>query len=66
MLRFSLEVTKMDKIRNEYMRGTAEAERSGDRESEAGMVWMCAEEGSWIYWSCSSSISTIFAKDKST
>lgn len=30
----------MDRIGNECIRGTAQAER----------VWACAEEGHWLYW----------------
>ena len=35
MLRFSLGVTRMDKIRNEYMRGTAQVGRLGGKTREA-------------------------------
>ena len=31
MLQFSLGVTRMDKIRNEYIRGTAQLERFGEK-----------------------------------
>lgn len=34
MLRFSLRVTRMDKIRNEYIRGSAQAEWFGDKVKE--------------------------------
>ena len=47
MLRFSLGVTRMDKIRNEYIRGTAQVGRFGERETtrgETGVVWTCTEE----------------------
>lgn len=39
MLRFSLRVSRMDKIRNEYVRGTARVERFGHkvRETRLGM-----------------------------
>ena len=42
MLRFSLVVTRMDKIRNEYIRGTAQAGRVGKKTRE--VVWACTEE----------------------
>lgn len=35
MLRFSLRVTRMDRIRNEYIRGTARVERFGVKAGEA-------------------------------
>ena len=35
MLRFSLGVTRMDKIRNEYIRGTAQVGRFGEKTREA-------------------------------
>ena len=37
MLRFSLEVTRMDKIRNEYIRGTAQVGRFVEKTREAGL-----------------------------
>ena len=40
----------MDKIRNEYIRGTAQV---GWRENSRGkteMVWTCTEESLWVYW----------------
>ena len=37
MLRFSLGVTRMDKIRNEYIRGTAQVGRFGEKTREAGL-----------------------------
>ena len=39
MLRFSLGVTIMDKIRNEYIRGTAQVGRYGEKIREAGLRW---------------------------
>ena len=39
MLRFSLGVTRMDKIRNEYIRGTAQVERFGEKMREARLRW---------------------------
>ena len=47
MLRFSLGVTIMDKIRNEYIRGTAQVGKFGEKTREAiktGMVWAPTEE----------------------
>ena len=35
MLQFSLGVTRMDKIRNEYIRGTAQVGRLGEKTREA-------------------------------
>ena len=35
MLRFSLGVTRMDKIRNEYIRGTAQVGKFGEKTREA-------------------------------
>ncbi|KAF7662302.1 hypothetical protein LDENG_00238980 [Lucifuga dentata] len=35
MLRFSLGVTRMDKIKNEYIRGTAQVRRFGNKVREA-------------------------------
>ena len=42
MLRFSLGVTRMDKIRNEYIRLTAQVGRVGEKTRE--VVWTCTEE----------------------
>ncbi|KAK3506625.1 hypothetical protein QTP70_011141 [Hemibagrus guttatus] len=42
MLRFSLGVKRLDRIRNEYIRGTAHVGRLGDKVRE---VWTCSEEG---------------------
>ena len=39
MLRFSLVVTRMDKIRNEYIRGTAQVGRFGEKTREAMLRW---------------------------
>ena len=39
ILRFSLGVTRMDKIRNEYIRGTAQVGRFGEKTREARLRW---------------------------
>ena len=39
MLRFSLGVTRMEKIRNEYIRGTAQVGRFGEKAREARLRW---------------------------
>ncbi|KAK3533658.1 hypothetical protein QTP70_024032 [Hemibagrus guttatus] len=39
MLRFSLRVTGLDRIRNEYIRGTAHVGRLGDKVREARLRW---------------------------
>ena len=39
MLRFSLGVTRMDKIRNEYIRGTAQVGKFGEKTREARLKW---------------------------
>ncbi|KAK3535526.1 hypothetical protein QTP70_016797 [Hemibagrus guttatus] len=39
MLRFSLGVTRLDRIRNEYIRGTAHVGRLGDNVREARLRW---------------------------
>ncbi|KAK3560589.1 hypothetical protein QTP86_010925 [Hemibagrus guttatus] len=39
MLRFSLGVTRLDRIRNEYIRGTAHIGRLGDKVWEARLRW---------------------------
>ncbi|KAK3534963.1 hypothetical protein QTP70_002026 [Hemibagrus guttatus] len=39
MLRFSLRVTRLDRIRNEYIRGTAHVGRLGDKVREARLRW---------------------------
>ena len=43
MLRFSLGVTRMDRIRNENIRGTAHVRCFEEKARE--MVWTCTEEG---------------------
>ena len=46
VLRFSLGVTRMDKIRNEYIRGTAQVGRFGEKTQgdKTEVVWSCTEE----------------------
>ncbi|KAK3551037.1 hypothetical protein QTP70_011510 [Hemibagrus guttatus] len=39
MLRFSLGVTRLDRIRNEYIRGTAHVGRLGDKVRQARLRW---------------------------
>ena len=39
MLRFSLGVTRMDRIRNEYIRGTVHVRCFGDKVREARLGW---------------------------
>ena len=39
MLQCSLGVTRMDKIRNEYIRGTAQVGRFGEKTREARLRW---------------------------
>ena len=39
MLRFALGVTRLDKIRNEYIRGTAKVERLGSKVRESRLRW---------------------------
>ncbi|KAK3515015.1 hypothetical protein QTP70_003237 [Hemibagrus guttatus] len=39
MLKFSLGVTRLDRIRNEYIRGTAHVGRLGDKVREARLRW---------------------------
>ncbi|KAF7696815.1 hypothetical protein HF521_005233 [Silurus meridionalis] len=39
MLRFSLGVTRMDRIRNEFIRGTSHVGRFGDKVREARLRW---------------------------
>ncbi|KAF7655973.1 hypothetical protein LDENG_00047750 [Lucifuga dentata] len=48
MLRFLLRV---DNIKNEYIRGTAQVSWFGDKErGKTEMVWTCAKEGCRVYW----------------
>ncbi|KAK3550987.1 hypothetical protein QTP70_011450 [Hemibagrus guttatus] len=39
MLRFSMGMTRLDRIRNEYIRGTAHVGRLGDKVREARLRW---------------------------
>ena len=39
MMRFSLGMTRMDKIRNEYIRGTAQVGQFGEKTREARLRW---------------------------
>ena len=39
MLRFSLGVTRIDKIKNEFIRGTAQVRQIGDKVREARLRW---------------------------
>ena len=39
MLRFSLRVTRTDKIKNEFIRGTAQVRQIGDKVREARLRW---------------------------
>ncbi|KAK3534891.1 hypothetical protein QTP70_001925 [Hemibagrus guttatus] len=51
MLRFSLGVTRLDRIRNEYIRGTAHVGRLGDKVREARLRWfghVQRRETSWL------------------
>ena len=42
MVRWALGVTRKDKIRNEYVRGTAKIAKLGEKsECEATLVWTC-------------------------
>ena len=47
MLRFSLGVTGIDRIRNEYIRGIMHVRRFGEKVSkgQTEMVWTCTKEG---------------------
>ena len=40
MLRFTLGVTKLDKVRNEYIRGTAGVRRPGEKLREGRLGWL--------------------------
>jgi hypothetical protein len=40
----------MDRIRNEYIRGTAQVGRFGDKAREARLRWIGVEERGWVYW----------------
>ncbi|KAF7648219.1 hypothetical protein LDENG_00160170 [Lucifuga dentata] len=39
MLRFALGKTRMDKVKNEYITGTAQVRRLGDKAREARLRW---------------------------
>ena len=46
MLRFSLGVMRMDRTRNEFIRGTADVRCFGGKVREVRqIVWTCGEEG---------------------
>ena len=49
-IRFLLGVTRMDNIRNEYIRGTAQVGRFGEKVREARLrrFWTCTEERCWV------------------
>ncbi|KAK3542012.1 hypothetical protein QTP86_010329 [Hemibagrus guttatus] len=61
MLRFSLGVTRLDRIRNEYIRGTAHVGRLGDKVREARLRWFghvqrressqCRDDNIGVIWS---------------
>ena len=44
MLKFAMGVTRKDKIRNKYIRGTVKVERLGMKMREGEVVWTCHEE----------------------
>ena len=53
MLRFSLEVTRMETIRNEYIRGTSQVGRVGEKTREAKLWWyghVRRKDDGWVYW----------------
>ena len=52
MLRFSLGVTRMDKIKNEFIRGTAQVRQIGDKVKEARLSWYgyVPETECRVYW----------------
>ena len=47
MLRFSLRVTRMERIRNEPITGK---EQFGRQRAQIEIVWTCADGGQQIYW----------------
>ena len=48
MLRFSLGVTRMDKIRNVYIKGTSQVGSFGEKTQKARLRWY----GRFIVWTC--------------
>lgn len=50
LLRFSLKVTNMDRIRNYYVRRKAQAEQFGEKVTNARLRCFDADEGLSIYW----------------
>ena len=51
MLQFSIGVKIIDKIRNVYIRGTAQMGRFGEKtRGKTEVVWACTEERCWVYW----------------
>ncbi|KAK3524774.1 hypothetical protein QTP86_004220 [Hemibagrus guttatus] len=52
MLRFSLGVTRLDRIRNEYIRGTAHVGRLGDKVREARLRWFGHVQRREIFFVC--------------
>ena len=50
MLRFSLGLMRMDRIRNKHIRGTANVLQFRDYSGQMEAVWTCEEEGQRIYW----------------
>lgn len=51
MPRFLLRATRMDCIRNEHIKGTAQVEGLGDKvRDKVEMVWICVQEVLWINW----------------
>ena len=50
MLRCSLGVTRMDRIKNEHIRGTARDRHLGDKVREARLRWLGYIKGQRIYW----------------
>ncbi|MCJ8736340.1 hypothetical protein PDJAM_G00258720 [Pangasius djambal] len=52
MLRFSLGVTRLDRIRNEYIRGTAHVGRLGDKVREARLRWFGHVQRREKLWYC--------------